>query len=77
MKIKYNDLSSYFAVVTSVDLAFQQPLDFAAPTVQHQWTLTFQQHGEVNHFMGTLCLKGKNGCNRREKEHVQPYASVG
>ena len=39
LKIKYNDLSSYFAApaITSVDLAFQQLLDFAAPVVQHQW----------------------------------------
>ena len=39
LKIKYNDLSSYFAAptVTSVDLAFQQLSDFAALAVQHQW----------------------------------------
>ena len=55
LRIKYNDLSSYFAVptVTLVDLAFQQ-------------------HGDVNHLMVTLCLKGKNWCNWREREHVQP-----
>ena len=35
LKIKYNDLSSYFAAptVTSVDLAFQQLSDFVAPAV--------------------------------------------
>ena len=40
LKVKYNDLSSQFGApaVTSVDLAFQQPSDFAAPAVQHQWT---------------------------------------
>ena len=40
LKVKYNDLSSQFGAptVTSVDLAFQQLSDFAAPAVQHQWT---------------------------------------
>ena len=40
LKVKYNDLSSQFwaPAVTSVDLAFQQPSDFAAPAVQNQWT---------------------------------------
>ena len=40
LKIKYNDLSSYFAApaITSVDLTFQQPSYFAALAVQHQWT---------------------------------------
>ena len=39
LKIKYNDLSSYFAAptVASVNLAFQQPSYFVAPAVQHQW----------------------------------------
>ena len=39
LKVKYNDLSSQFGApaVTLVDLAFQQPSDFAAPAVQHQW----------------------------------------
>ena len=39
--------------------------------------LMFQQHDEVNHFMVTSCLKGKNGCNWREREYVQLRALVG
>ena len=40
LKVKYNNLSSQFGApaITSVDLAFQQLSDFAAPAVQHQWT---------------------------------------
>ena len=40
LKVKYNDLSSQFGAptVASVDLAFQQISDFAAPAVEHQWT---------------------------------------
>ena len=40
LKIKYNDLSSYFAApaVASLDLAFQQISNVAAPVVRHQWT---------------------------------------
>ena len=40
LKVKYNNLSSQFGApaITSVDLAFQQPSDFAALAVQHQWT---------------------------------------
>ena len=37
LKIKYNDLPSYFAApaITSMDLAFQQPSYFTALAVQH------------------------------------------
>ena len=49
---------------------------FAALTVTSV-DLVFQQHGEMNPLMVTLCLKRKNGCNWREREHVQPCALVG
>ena len=64
-----------------IDLSSQS----VAPTIEQHFIfcsfsritsvdLTFLQHDEVNHFMVTSCLKGKNRCNWREREYVQPCA---
>ena len=45
--------------------------------IQEGNPLTFQQHGKMNPFMGSSCLKRKNGSNQRERELVQLCASAG